>query len=107
MCIGQKLARKAEAQPQGWKSEYHETADAYLSIVAQFCARHRVIVCKDDFQWILQQRKKGGAERPWRGVGYFRSSEALIRTSATLCGQIDPCALAILATLPKHFGDMI
>ena len=83
---------------------HHETADAYRNIVAQLCSRHRVIDCKDSIQWILQSRKKGGAERPWRGVGYFRTRDALIRASASLCGRVDPAAMAVLADLPSHFG---
>jgi hypothetical protein len=81
-----------------------ETADQYRGLVAQLCDRHRVVTCKDDLQWILQRRKKGGAERPWRGVGYFRTREALIRVCASLCSRIDPSALAILAALPGHIG---
>ncbi len=81
-----------------------ETADAYSGVVAHLCARHRVIHCKDDIQWVFQRRKKGGAERPWRGVGYFRARNALIRVCASLCGRIDSCALAILASLPDHIG---
>jgi len=81
-----------------------ETADAYHGVVAHLCAHHRVITCRDDIQWVFQRRKKGDAERPWRGVGYFRTREALIRACASLCGRIDPCALAILAALPEHIG---
>jgi len=85
-------------------ASHHETADDYVSLIAQLCPRHRVIVCKDRIQWILQRRKKGGAERSWRGAGYFRTRDALIRVSASLCGRIDPAAMAILAALPSHFG---
>ena len=81
-----------------------ETADDYVGVLARFCDRHRVITCKDDIQWILQRRKRGGAERPWRGVGYFRTREALIRACASLCGRIDPSAMAILLALPAQIG---
>lgn len=82
----------------------HETADAYSRIVARLCDGWRVIVCKDDLQWILQRRKKGGAERPWRAVGYCRTRKALIRLCAASCGQIDPAAMAVLAALPENLG---
>jgi hypothetical protein len=85
-------------------SSHHETADNYVGIIALLCSCHRVIVCKDRIQWILQRRKNGGAERPWRGIGYFCTRDALIRVSATLCGRIDPAAMAILAALPSHIG---
>ena len=87
-------------------STHHETADDYHGTIAQLCARHRVVVCKDAIQWILQHRKKGGAERSWRAVGYYLTRDALIRASASLCGRIDPCALATLAALPQHFGGL-
>ena len=72
-------------------------------MVARLRRRHRVIACKDDIQWILQQRKSGGAERPWRGAGYFRSRDALIRRCAGLCSRADALAKASLAALPENF----
>lgn len=81
----------------------HETANSYERVVARLCDDWRVIVCKDNIQWILQRRKKGGAERPWRAVSYCCTREALIRLCATSCGQIDPDAAAALAALPENF----
>ena len=83
---------------------HQETADQFRGLVALLCARHRVVVCKDDMQWILQRRKNGGAGRPWRGIGYFRTRKTLIRACASLYGRIDPSVLAILAALPDHIG---
>ena len=76
----------------------------YVGVIALLCPRHRVIECKEHVQWIVQRRKNGGAERPWRAVGYFRTRDALIQACATLCGRIDPAAMAILVALPSHFG---
>lgn len=81
-----------------------ETADQYARVVAHLCDLWRVVECKDRCQWIIQRRKKGGAERPWRGKGYFRTRAALLRACASFCGRIDPAALALLLTLPEHFG---
>jgi len=81
-----------------------ETSDAYTSVLAQLGNRHRVIVCRDAIQWIVQHRKCGGADRPWRALGYFRTRYALIQACATLCGRIDPCAQSILLTLPDVIG---
>ncbi|MXQ06791.1 hypothetical protein GQ651_02920 [Alphaproteobacteria bacterium GH1-50] len=81
-----------------------ETSDDYSRVAARLCDRHRVVVCHDDCQWIAQRRKRGSAERPWRSVGYFRTRDALIQACASLCGRIDPNAMAILAALPAHFG---
>jgi hypothetical protein len=94
----------ALTQPIRPTTSHHETADDYLRVIARLCRQHRVVVCKDSIQWILQRRKKGGAERPWRSAGYFRTCDALIRVSASLCGRVDPAAMAILAALPSHFG---
>ena len=82
----------------------HETADIYVGIITPLSPQQRVIECKDQIQWIVQRRKNGGAERPWRSVGYFRTRDALIRACATLCERVDPNAMAILLALPSHFG---
>lgn len=47
---------------------HQETTDDYLGVITQLCERHRVIVCRDAVQWIVQRRKNGGAERPWRAL---------------------------------------
>ena len=101
MCRPIARMRTAAIPPAGAD---HETSDAYSGVIADLCDCHRVVICKDALQWILQRRKKGGAERPWRGVGYFRTRNALIRACASLCGRIDPAALAILMALPDHIG---
>ena len=84
-----------------------ETSDNYVGIITLLPPRHRVIERNDHTQIILQRRKKGGAERPWRGAGYFRTREALIRTCANLCERIDPTAMAILLALPSHIGGSL
>ena len=94
----------AATHPLRAVGSHHETSDDYGVIITQLCRRHRVIVCKDRIQWIVQRRKTGGAERPWRALGYHLTKDALIRACAALCCRIDPAALAILATLPSQFG---
>jgi hypothetical protein len=83
-------------------ARHHESADDYHGIVARLDDRHRVIVCKDHLQWVLQRRdgERHGRAR-WASVGYFLTRNALIRSSRALCGRIDPAALA---ALPEHFG---
>lgn len=82
----------------------HETADTYARVVARLCDGWRVIACRNDLQWIVQRRKKGGGECPWRAVGYFRTRDALVRLCAASCWRIDPAALAALAALPERIG---
>ena len=84
--------------------QQQETSDECQRVIACLGFEHRVIVCRDGIQWIAQRRKKGGAERPWRSLRYFRSREALIRFCATLYGRIDPAAWAALAALPEMIG---
>ena len=86
------------------RRQLQETSDECQGVIAWLGFEHRVIVCRDGIQWIAQRRKKGGAERPWRSLGYFRSREALTRFCATLCVRIDPAAWAALAALPEIIG---
>ena len=79
------------------------SADGYSAVVARLNERWRVIVCRDAIQWILQSfdgLRNGRAE--WRGVGYFRARDALIRASGASAGEIEPSAFAILHALPAH-----
>ena len=56
---------------------HKETDDRYH---AEFVRhdRFRVVVCKDQIQWIVQ-RKKSGAGGRWQALGYFLTRDALIR----------------------------
>ena len=81
---------------------HHETADDYVGTLARLNATWRVIVCRDGIQWILQRRKEGGGDWPRRAMHYCRTRKALIRLTATLCGRVDPLALATLHALPEH-----
>lgn len=82
-----------------------ETSDDYLGVVAQLLPNVRVIVCAGNHQWVLQKRKKGGGQWPWKAVGYCRTRKALTRLSAALCGREQPSAEAMLTleSLPDNF----
>ena len=86
-------------------ASHHESSDDYLSVVAQLCPKHRVIVCKDKLQWILQRYDglRCGRAR-WTGLKYLVTRDGLLRAGRALCGDIAPEALAILEALPEHFG---
>ena len=81
-----------------------ETSDDYGAVLVVLDHRHRVIICRDGIQWIIQRRKPGGAARPWRGVSYHTTRNALIRVCAKLCGQIDPNVMPPLLALPDVIG---
>ena len=82
----------------------HETSDAYHAVVVRLASDWRVVTCKDGIQWIVQRRKNGGAERPWRGVHYCRTRNALVRLCATSCGPLAPETEAVLQALPERMG---
>lgn len=83
--------------------QHNETADTYVNTLAAPAEGWSVVVCKDAHQWILQRRKSGGGKWPWRAVRFHRTRDALIRSTAALCGRCDPAALGILAVLPQNF----
>ena len=70
-------------------SSQHETADGYHGEIVRR-GSYRAIICRDGIQYILQERRKGRAERPWRSVGYTTTKKALIRLSADLEPRLVP-----------------
>ena len=82
---------------------HHETSDLYHRVIAQLSPSLRVVECKDLLQWIIQQRKKGGAKRPWRGVSYHTTRNALIRCCAKLETRTEAISWATLEALPEYF----
>ena len=70
-----------------------EGDDDYDNIVAQLGPDWRVIVCVDDWQWIVQERK-GGA---WRSRKFCTSRDGVIRWVKGKPGW------EVLASLPDHF----
>ena len=70
-----------------------EKDDDYDNVVAQLGPDWRVIVCADDWQWIVQERK--GAQ--WRSQKFCTSREGVIRW---VKGKP---RWEALASLPDHF----
>jgi hypothetical protein len=87
------------------RASRNESDDNYYRIVIRLNDRWRVIECRDGVQWILQYRASAETYPTafWKGRGYFRTREALIR-SCTCAGAISAAAAAILAALPDWFG---
>ena len=84
---------------------YRESDDDYACIVTRLGDGGRVIVCRDDLQWILQRRdgKRAGRAR-WASVSYCRSREALLRLCRASSARIDPSEWAALVALPESFA---
>jgi len=72
-----------------------EEADNYAKVIARD-GNLRVIVCRQDNQWILQKRKCGR----WRAGGYFRTRSALLREWTKAAGS----QLAEIEALPAYFS---
>ena len=82
---------------------HRERDDSYAGVVAVLNVGWRVVVCRDNLQWILQRRDgaRHGRAR-WTGRSYCRTREALIRVSRGHVGEIDAAALAILHSMPER-----
>lgn len=64
---------------------HREKDDSYRSVIVQFAPRWRVIVCKDDVQWIIQHRTADPSHRGvWRGRSYVTTRDSLIKACAKL-----------------------
>jgi hypothetical protein len=74
-------------------ASHRETDEDYDNIVAQLGPKDRVIVCKDDYQWIVQELKG----REWRSTKFCTSRDGVLRW---VKGK--PGWEALLA-LPDHF----
>jgi hypothetical protein len=85
---------------------HHETSDDYIKIIVRLNDSWRVIVCKDNIQWVLQRRDAGRSGSPrWRGVSYHCELKALIRVSRTRAKKLEVTALAQLEALPVVFNN--
>jgi hypothetical protein len=69
-----------------------ETDDTYGNIVVRLDAKHRVINCKDNIQWILQEYTGG----TWRGYSFHRNRDVLIERSRATAEDV-----AVLNALPE------
>lgn len=69
-----------------------EKDDDYDNIVAQLGPLWRVIVCKDDYQWIVQERKG-----EWRSMKFCTSRDGVLRWVKGKPGW------EALLSLPDHF----
>jgi hypothetical protein len=84
---------------------HHESADTYVGVIALLDARHRLILCKDALQWIIQVKdgQRSGQAR-WAGKSYITCPEAVINASRSLCGPLSGDTMATLWALPSKPG---
>jgi hypothetical protein len=79
-----------------------ENADAYHQVIARLNKSWRVIVCREDLQWILQRWRAP----LWRNRSFCMTTAALRREAQKHGGDIDPAAWETLLALPAHFAAM-
>ena len=84
---------------------HHETADTYVGVITYLDARHRLILCKDAMQWIIQvKRGQGRRQANWKGMSYLTCPNAVIKASDKLCGPLSGETIAMLWALPSKPG---
>jgi ribosomal protein L15E len=77
-----------------------EGANEYSNVILVF-RDHRVIVCRDAIQWVIQKKRKSRSPTAqWRGLSYCRTKKALIRLWTSLYPEIDPVRMSVLDRLP-------
>jgi len=77
-----------------------EKDDDYRAVLFNLNQHWRVAACKDEIQWLLQQRDN----TRWHSRAYCRSREGLARCIREYAGPVDATVLAKIAALPDWFG---
>ena len=63
----------------------------------------RVKICRANWQWVIQKRKKAGTSHRWQPISYHRLKESLVRVYREETG--DTMGANVLdKLLPSHFG---
>jgi len=103
--IGQSPAPGAETAHTRLKTRPDEGGDSYVRVVARLNDRWRVIVCRDEMQWILQRRHDRQRQPRWEGNSYCQTRAALLRCIRERAGFCDLAALECVAALPDHIRE--
>ena len=83
-----------------------EVWDDYHRVILKFSSRWRVILCKDNIQWILQKcDAEPSHDGNLRGKSYFACKESLTKACGSLGLASDPKARAVLDALPARISD--
>ena len=92
-------------QQTGRRSAKHishrERDDAYLGAIVKFSLRWRLVICKDQMQWIIQ-KKESSHRGFWRGMKYLTCKDSVLKASGSLGLLSDPEVEATLRRLPDH-----
>lgn len=91
-----------------WKSmplvlDKREYSDTYHAEIVR-SEKYRVIICRDDWQWVLQVRAGIRHGRPrWDSLSYCRDREVLIKLWTGLQKDVPFRLYPELAALPRNF----
>jgi hypothetical protein len=81
----------------------HETANNYVGLITQLGTKHRLIICKDAIQWIIQVKRGQRCGRArWVGKSYLTTPNAVINACHALCGPLRGNLLNKLRALPSN-----
>jgi len=83
---------------------HREREDGYIATVVQFNQRWRLVLCKDQMQWIIQKRESSH-QGFWRGKQYLTCKDSVLKASGSLGLLSDPKVKAVLHALPMRARD--
>lgn len=91
------------------KPDHREASDSNAREITRH-GKHRVILCRDGIQWIIQRRAgKSGIRAQWKALHYVTTRKALLRIWPCLepaSGALSPLhSLPERARLGKGGGD--
>ena len=82
-------------------TSHRERDDAYIGTIVQFSPRWRLVLCKDQIQWIIQ-KKESSHRGYWRGKQYLTCKDSVLEASVRLGLLSDPKVAALLYLLPDY-----
>ena len=85
---------------------HRERDDAYSGTIVQFSPRWRLILCKDQVQWILQ-KKESSHQGFWRSKQYLTCKDSVFEASGRLGLLCEPEIVALLLALPSYARETI
>ena len=84
---------------------HRERDDAYIGTIVQFSPRWRLILCKDQIQWIIQ-KKESSRRGDWWGKQYLTCKDSVFEASGRLGLLCDPKVETTLHRLPDHVSQL-
>ena len=80
---------------------HRERDDAYIGTIIQFSPRWRLVLCKDQIQWIIQ-KKESSHRGFWRSKQYLTCKDSVFEACGRLGLLCDESIRAMLEVLPAR-----